>query len=103
MEGKNLSRLQPGYLDQVRKLYTHQASPMLTNSFLNSLIEQCNISKDKIGINVVKYGNRVTTSTLKLLDDDLKTGVIEFGDKICISLVGAGPERGAFIIPVCQQ
>jgi 3-oxoacyl-[acyl-carrier-protein] synthase-3 len=100
---QELSRLQPGYLNQVRKLYTHQASPMLTNTFLDSLLKECNISTDKIGINVVKYGNLVTTSTLKLLDDDLRAGVVKRGDKICISVVGAGPERGAFIIPVNQQ
>ena len=100
---EELSTLHPGYLNHIRKLYTHQASPMLTNTFLNSLTEKYNISKDKIGMNVVKYGNLVTTSTLKLLDDDLRAGVIEAGDKICISVVGAGPERGAFIIPVCQS
>lgn len=100
---EQLLRLQPDYLDIVRKLYTHQASPMLTNAFLDSLTKKFNISKDKIGMNVVKYGNLVATSTIKLLDDDLQSGVIEPGDKICISVVGAGPERGAFIIPVWQQ
>lgn len=99
---QQLESLQPGYLDQVRKLYTHQASPMLTNAFLDTLIREHTIDRSKIGINVVKYGNLVTTSTIKLLDDDLKAGVIEAGDKICISVVGAGPERGAFIIPVYQ-
>ncbi len=100
---QTLSELQPDYLNRIRKLYTHQASPMLTNAFLDTLIKQHNIDKDKIGINVVKYGNLVTTSTIKLLDDDLNAGVFERGDMICISVVGAGPERGAFIIPVDQQ
>lgn len=100
---EELTRLQPGYLEQVRKLYTHQASPALTNAFLDTLIKTNSISRDKVGINVVKYGNLVSTSTIKLLDDDLKAGIVEMGDRICISVVGAGPERGAFIIPVCQQ
>jgi 3-oxoacyl-[acyl-carrier-protein] synthase III len=99
---EELSRLQPDYLQQIRKLYTHQASPALTNAFLEMLMNKHNISRDKVGINVVKYGNLVSTSTIKLLDDDLKEGVVEFGDRVCISVVGAGPERGAFIIPVCQ-
>jgi 3-oxoacyl-[acyl-carrier-protein] synthase-3 len=100
---EELVKLQPDYLNQVRKLYTHQASPALTNSFLDTLITKYNISKEKVGINVVKYGNLVTTSTIKLLDDDLNDGIVTMGDRICISVVGAGPERGAFIIPVCQQ
>jgi 3-oxoacyl-[acyl-carrier-protein] synthase-3 len=99
---EQLLQLQPGYLDKVTKLYTHQASPMLTNAFLDTLIKQHGMDRSKIGINVVKYGNLVTTSTIKLLDDDLRAGVIEQGDSICISVVGAGPERGASIIPVFQ-
>jgi 3-oxoacyl-[acyl-carrier-protein] synthase III len=94
--------LQPGYLNAVKKIYTHQASPVLTNAFLDSLIKDHGISRDKMGINVVKYGNLVSTSTIKLLDDDITAGMLETGDKICISVVGAGPERGAFIIPVMQ-
>jgi len=97
---QRLLELQPDYLNEVKKIYTHQASPMLTNAFLDTLIKDHAISRDKMGINVVKYGNLVSTSTIKLLDDDLTAGVLETGDKICISVVGAGPERGAFIIPV---
>ena len=98
-----LSAHQPDYLNYTRKIYTHQASPVLTNSFIDKLVNDYNIDREKIGINVVKYGNLVATSTIKLLDDDLNAGAIEWGDKICISVVGAGPERGAFIIPVYQD
>ncbi|WP_315824267.1 3-oxoacyl-[acyl-carrier-protein] synthase III C-terminal domain-containing protein [Paraflavitalea speifideaquila] len=97
---QQLLNLQPDYLNQVKKIYTHQASPTLTNAFLDTLIKDHGISRDKMGINVVKYGNLVSTSTIKLLDDDMQAGVLEPGDKVCISVVGAGPERGAFIIPV---
>jgi 3-oxoacyl-[acyl-carrier-protein] synthase III len=99
---EKLLALQPGYLDNIQKLYTHQASPMLTNAFLGTLIKEHNIDEQKVGINVVKYGNLVTTSTIKLLDDDLNAGAVASGDSVCISVVGAGPERGAFIIPVYQ-
>jgi 3-oxoacyl-[acyl-carrier-protein] synthase-3 len=97
---QQLLALQPDYLTSVRKIYTHQASPALTNAFLDTLIKDHGISREKMGINVVKYGNLVSTSTIKLLDDDIKAGVLAPGDKICISVVGAGPERGAFIVPV---
>jgi len=92
--------LQPGYLNDVKKIYTHQASPMLTNAFLDTLIREHGIRREKVGVNVVKYGNLVSTSTIKLLDDDIASGEFSPGDKVCISVVGAGPERGAFIIPV---
>ncbi len=88
----------PGYFDEVKRIYTHQASPNLTSAFLNELMEKHNINRDKVGINVVKYGNLVSSSTIKLLDDDINSGVVESGNEICISVVGAGPERGAFII-----
>ena len=97
---QQMTALQPDYLESVKKIYTHQASPILTNTFLDTLIKEHGIKRDKVGINVVKYGNLVSTSTIKLLDDDMKAGVLEPGDKVCISVVGAGPERGAFIIPV---
>ncbi|MDF2188852.1 3-oxoacyl-[acyl-carrier-protein] synthase III C-terminal domain-containing protein [Paraflavitalea sp. CAU 1676] len=97
---EQLQAIEPGYLGRVKKIYTHQASPMLTNAFLETLIKDHGISRDKMGINVVKYGNLVSTSTIKLLDDDLQSGILQSGDSICISVVGAGPERGAFIIPV---
>lgn len=100
---QQMLKLKPDYLDSVRKLYTHQASPMLTNSFLNTLIKEHDMDVRKIGINVVKYGNLVSCSTIKLLDDDLNAGVVASGDSVCISVVGAGPERGAFIIPVFQS
>jgi 3-oxoacyl-[acyl-carrier-protein] synthase-3 len=46
------------------------------------------------------YGNLVTPSTLKLLFDDMGEGKIRAGDKVCFSVVGAGPERGGFITSI---
>jgi len=97
---RQMTALQPDYLTAVKKIYTHQASPLLTNAFLDTLINDYGIDRAKLGVNVVKYGNLVSTSTIKLLDDDITAGVLAPGDKICISVVGAGPERGAFIVPV---
>lgn len=94
---QTLIQNRPEYLTDVRKIYTHQASPVLTNGFLNHLIETCGIPHSKFGVNVEIYGNLVSTSTIKLLHDDLTTGIVQTGDEICISVVGAGPERGAFI------
>jgi 3-oxoacyl-[acyl-carrier-protein] synthase-3 len=93
-----LMTYRPDYFNEVKRIYTHQASPNLTTAFLNELIEKHNIDKNKVGINVVKYGNLVSSSTIKLLDDDIDSGMVKPGDEVCISVVGAGPERGAFII-----
>ena len=35
-----------------------------------------------------------------MLSDDLAEEKVKTGDEVCFSVVGAGPERGAFIIPV---
>ncbi|MFC5410095.1 3-oxoacyl-[acyl-carrier-protein] synthase III C-terminal domain-containing protein [Larkinella bovis] len=94
---QTLLQNRPNYLTEVRKIYTHQASPVLTNGFLNHLMESCAIPRSKFGVNVETYGNLVATSTVKLLHDDMTSGAAQTGDEICISVVGAGPERGAFI------
>ncbi len=46
------------------------------------------------------FGNLVSASTAKMLHDDLFRGDIADGDLICASVVGAGPERGAYVLPV---
>lgn len=86
----------PDYTETVRRIYTHQASPRLVNGFL----EQSTLPMCKVRTNVEEYGNTVTPSTLKLLHDDIRAGAVKPGDDICISVVGAGPERGAFITSV---
>ncbi len=35
-----------------------------------------------------------------MLHDDLAAGRLAENDTICVSVVGAGPERGAFLLPV---
>ena len=68
-----------------------------------TLIKDYAIDRRKLCINVVKYGNLVSTSTIKLLDDDIAAGALPRGDEICISVVGSGPERGTFIVPVIAE
>ena len=35
-----------------------------------------------------------------MLHDDVYAGDVTDGDLICVSVVGSGPERGAYVIPV---
>ena len=38
-----------------------------------------------------------------MLHDDLRNGTVKAGDTVCVSVVGAGPERGAFLMPIAVQ
>jgi 3-oxoacyl-[acyl-carrier-protein] synthase-3 len=86
----------PGYDDEVRRIYTHQASPALVNGFLGTV----GFDTSKVGVNVEAYGNLVTPSTLRILHEDIAARRIDRGDEFCISVVGAGPERGAVLAKV---
>ncbi|WP_111649018.1 3-oxoacyl-[acyl-carrier-protein] synthase III C-terminal domain-containing protein [Actinoplanes lutulentus] len=91
-----LNRELPGYVDRVRRIYTHQASPALVQSFAR-LAE---LPPDKAPTNARRFGNLVSASTAKMLHDDLYAGEVTNNDLICVSVVGSGPERGAFVLPL---
>ncbi|WP_327341793.1 3-oxoacyl-[acyl-carrier-protein] synthase III C-terminal domain-containing protein [Streptomyces europaeiscabiei] len=57
-------------------------------------------SADQAPSNVRQLGNTVTPSTLALLHADQENGDLAYGDRVCFSVVGSGPERGAFITPI---
>jgi 3-oxoacyl-[acyl-carrier-protein] synthase III len=86
----------PGYVDRVRRIYTHQASPALVDEFARL----ADLPSCKAPTNARQFGNLVSASTAKMLHDDLFRGDIADGDLICASVVGAGPERGAFVLPM---
>ena len=86
----------PGYVDRVRRIYTHQASPALVRAFG----ELAGLSADKAPTNAARFGNLVSASTAKMLHDDLYAGVVDEGDLVCVSVVGSGPERGAYVVPL---
>jgi len=86
----------PGYVNDVRRIYTHQASPALVESFA----KLAGLSADKAPSNARQYGNLVSPCTAKMLHDDLAAGRLAEHDTVCVSVVGAGPERGAFVLPV---
>lgn len=93
---ETLLKYRPDYVAGMTRIYTHQASPALIEDYA----EMAQLPKDKVPTNAQKYGNLVSPCTLKMLHDDLLQGVVENGDEVCFTVVGAGPERGAFIIPV---
>jgi 3-oxoacyl-[acyl-carrier-protein] synthase III len=91
-----LSQLRPDYFQEVERLYTHQASPALIEEFAR-LAE---LPADKAPSNARELGNLVSPCTVKMLHDDVLAGRVHNGQSICISVVGAGPERGALLLPL---
>ena len=86
----------PGYVDRVRRIYTHQASPALVQAFA----KLADLPADKAPTNARQFGNLVSASTAKMLHDDVYAGAVVNGDLICVSVVGSGPERGAYVLPL---
>jgi 3-oxoacyl-[acyl-carrier-protein] synthase-3 len=98
-----LASHRPSYLHEISRMYIHQGSPKLIKQFLDEFVETTGIDRELVKTNVstVKdYGNFVSASTIKPLHDDIVSGVVKTNDEICISAVGAGPERGASILPI---
>ena len=87
----SLQAAMPGYVDLVRRVYTHQASPALVGEFG----KLARLAAGKAPTNAARFGNLVSASTAKMLHDDLFAGHVVEDDLICTSVVGAGPERGA--------
>lgn len=93
---RDIENALPGYVDKVRRIYTHQANPALVDAFH----ELAGLDEDKAPTNARRFGNLVTVSTMQMLHDDVTAGLIGNGDLICLSVVGGGPERGAVVMTV---
>jgi 3-oxoacyl-[acyl-carrier-protein] synthase-3 len=96
---KALREARPSYVQDAERIYTHQASPALVDEFTR-LAE---LPAGKAPTNARELGNLVSPCTAKMLHDDVLTGRVRNGQTICISVVGAGPERGAFLLPLGIQ
>jgi 3-oxoacyl-[acyl-carrier-protein] synthase-3 len=92
-----LERGLPGYLKVTKRVYAHQASPRVVEEFRNVLIQEAGARPEQVPKNVDRHGNLVAAATFTLMDEDLAAGAIASGDRVCFSVVGAGPERGGFI------
>ncbi|GAA3214983.1 3-oxoacyl-[acyl-carrier-protein] synthase III C-terminal domain-containing protein [Actinocorallia longicatena] len=86
----------PRYVERSARVYLHQANPLLVDDFVAAV----GLPPEKAPSNVRTYGNLITVSTPLLLHEDLMAGTVRRGDLIAVSLVGAGPERGAYYAPV---
>ena len=94
-----LESARPGYLKEVTRLYTHQAHPLLVDAFL----AETAIPAETAPGNARAIGNIAAPSTLALLHADQEAGSLAGGDLVCFSVVGSGPERGAFLAPLAVR
>ncbi len=72
----------------------HQANVRI----INSLAEKLGISKDKVFINIDKYGNTSAASIPIALHEALKEGRIKRGDLILFTAMGGGLTWGATLL-----
>ncbi|MDG4856999.1 3-oxoacyl-[acyl-carrier-protein] synthase III C-terminal domain-containing protein [Streptomyces sp. T-3] len=93
---QELSADSPGYEERVARIYTHQASPALVEKFW----AESGLPLDKMPSHARHLGNLVTSATPVLCFTDVLDGRIGDGEPVCFSVVGAGPERGAFLVRV---
>ncbi|ANS41726.1 3-oxoacyl-[acyl-carrier-protein] synthase III C-terminal domain-containing protein [Serratia inhibens] len=95
-----LAQYNSNYYNEVARIYTHQASPNMVESYIEQYCHETQVEQGKFSTHARRYGNLVIPSTLKLIHDDLKEKKLHSGDDIAVLVVGAGPERGAFLIGV---
>ncbi|WP_330297548.1 3-oxoacyl-[acyl-carrier-protein] synthase III C-terminal domain-containing protein [Streptomyces sp. NBC_00503] len=86
----------PGFVDEVQRIYTHQAGPALVEDYHRL----AGLDARKAPAHARELGNLVTSATPVLFYTDVVNGLVDGGDTVCFSVIGAGPERGAFLVRV---
>lgn len=80
--------------EDIKYYILHQANERIVEAVARRLREPM----DKFPMTIAKYGNTSTASIPLLLDDMLKKGMLEDGDKIIMSGFGAGMTWGAVLL-----
>lgn len=96
-------RVLPDYVANTKRIYMHQASPRLVDEVRSVMIHEKGVRAEQLPTHARQLGNIVAPATLKLLDDDWQRGDVARGDYVCFSVVGAGPERGGFRLPLTSH
>jgi len=98
-----LEAASPGYVRRVKRIYMHQASPRLVEHVRETLVRDVGATPEQLPHHAHRLGNLVAPATLKLLSDDVEGKSVVAGDALCFSVVGAGPERGGFLISMAGR
>ncbi len=80
--------------DDVAYLVPHQANMRI----IDATAERMGLSKDKVMVNIHKYGNTTAATIPSCLVEYYRDGKIKKGDKIVLSAFGAGYTWGAIYI-----
>lgn len=88
-----LMKKYPFELDEIKRFYFHQANYWVLRGFADFL----EVPFERVAVNVDKYGNLSAASTLVLLDEDRRNGVVQENDLVLFCAVGAGAHYGAFL------
>lgn len=83
-------------LSDISRFYLHQANKRLLEAF----IREHNIPSERVPMHMERYSNIVAASTLVLLAEDLRDGVVKLGsgEPIIMAALGAGAQCGAHVI-----
>ena len=81
-------------IDDVNLLIPHQANSRI----INHVVKKMGLPKEKVYVNLQKYGNTSAASIPLALDEALADGKIKKGDIIVLSGFGAGLTCGANVI-----
>jgi 3-oxoacyl-[acyl-carrier-protein] synthase III len=86
----------PELAAEIGRYYLHQASRRTLDSF----VTRAGLPKDKVPVNVHRYGNTSAASTLLLFSEDLGEGRVKLGsgELVLFAAVGAGIHYGAHLV-----
>jgi len=86
----------PDLVDAIGRYYLHQASRRTLDSF----VQRAGLPKDRVPVNVHRYGNTSAASTLLLFSEDLAEGRVRLGsgELVLFAAVGAGVHWGAHLV-----
>jgi 3-oxoacyl-[acyl-carrier-protein] synthase III len=86
----------PDLADAIGRYYLHQASKRTLMSF----VERAKLPKERVPVNVNRYGNTSAASTLLLFSEDLAEGRVKLGsgELVLFAAVGAGVHYGAHLV-----
>ena len=81
-------------VNDIQCLIPHQAN----NRILQAVAERLKIDSSKVFINVDRYGNMSSASTVVALYEAVKTGAVKKGDYVVLVAFGGGLTWGASLI-----
>jgi 3-oxoacyl-[acyl-carrier-protein] synthase-3 len=86
----------PELAAEIGRYYLHQA----TRRTLMSFVERAGLPKERVPVNVNRYGNTSAASTLLLFSEDLGEGRVKLGsgELVLFAAVGAGVHYGAHLV-----